>query len=99
MLPRRRDDLAQVKPGDFIGVHGVIDRTLPWTVNAKIVRDLDAEQRIVMERKQVKTKLKEAREKARGQIKQIRKTGKEEIKQQRQGVQDLRKQLLPGRRP
>ena len=87
-----------IKQGDFVGVNGKVDTTQAWTINAKTVRDVDAEQAMTTMMQQMRMRLKQAQEDARGKIKQIKQTSKDEIKQQRENVKDIRKQIMPIRK-
>lgn len=94
--------LGMIKQGDFVGVNGTVDTTQAWTVNARVVRDVDAQQSMMMMQKQMRMRMKEAEDQAHEKIKELKKTGKDEMKdlrqkeqEQRQNVKDLRKQLFP----
>jgi len=91
--------LGMIKQGDFVGVNGKVDTTQAWTINAKTVRDVDAEQAMTTMMQQMRMRLKQAQEDTRGKIKQIKQTSKNEIKRQQENVKDLRKQLIPTRKP
>ncbi len=85
--------LAWIRPGDFVSVNGKIDTVQPWTINARVVHDTDAERTLAMMQKQMRMRLKEAEAQAREKIKQMRKTSKEEIKDLRKKEQEQRRQL------
>lgn len=85
--------LGAIKQGDFVGVNGKIDTAQAWTVNARVVRDTDAQQRMIMTQKQMRMQMKDAQEKMRQNIQQIKKTGREEIKDLRQKQEEERKKL------
>ena len=46
------DDIAQFKPGDYVGVQGMIDVGANWTINADLVRDWTYRDVAAAERKQ-----------------------------------------------
>lgn len=97
MMPKSTStQLAWIKVGDFVGVNGRINTTQAWTVNARLVRDPDAEQTLIMMQKQMRQHMKEMEGGMRKDIKQIKQNGKEQIEDMREKMQDMRKQMKPG---
>jgi len=48
------NDVTKFQPGDFVGVQGIVNQGVSWTIDATLVRDFNLEQRVKQAAEQAK---------------------------------------------